>query len=762
MANGDIIAATIAASGWVLEPKVENLSTGGAYDLGYSTDLNPTDADVLLHLTSKTFTAVGGATTGTRTIRGTKAKRKAYPDEATMDETVDGSDVIIRLASSEWIYADDASITADIAAGVYTEGGTPNNAVTGYSVTNNSTQGFFSNIANWSIPIHGRRMGFDELTMSVDSSGYFEVRIMSYHRDGPIPCIKVTAVGQTSLHSETIYLTSESIDQTTYNDAMPIAEFIGSIPISGFTQGELVDIDFIAYPSIGDATVVMDTSATGKSMPTSWPCTQTVICDKNATYGTSIAVIDPISGNDGTGALIDIGSFDSESPPNAFQNIGAAIAGAQTFNNANYGRNEYGGTIIYLKAGNYVWTGYAAPTVASTTYLILAPFPGVSRSAVSITSQATDTDCGTYCKFNNITLNLTSTFLMDKNIYGWFHKCDFTSVGATQMYKAGSIQYITGCDISDLDQGFRGYSTQETYTFARGNTIDTIQEQINAHVFIGNHSTSGALYAKDYITGSGVGVLDGIIHAYNWIYVGADSTYAIGFNETNITANNAIGHAIINNVYEKPTAGSNPLIYVAGDQTEQYTISNIIIWGNTIVGQRCNLAYNDTTLNGIGPAPRLGWSIKGNIMDDFNMVTDVDSHGGTPSGDRTGNHSILHGCGIASNVFAEQLGAAGQYLPEFIGLLSLAGTAITPIDYKVIDNKSSSGDGLGNGDYHLNVDSPAIGLFFEQILMYDINEVARYVDGAAGAYEYPVITGAIMNQLQKNNIGADLFNGSLL
>jgi hypothetical protein len=735
MAIGDIKSCSIESTGWYADIEVEGLSTGGTYNFGYGTDLNPDDANVVFTLISETFNSVGTPTTKSRTIYGTKAKRKAYPDQAVMDETVDGSDVIIRVALSEWIYPNDTSITVDIAGGFYTQGGTSNSAANDLVVTNNSTQGYFPTIANWSIPLHGRRMGFNELTGENNTSGNFEVRLIAYHRDGKVPCIKVTATGVSSAHVETIYLTSESISQSTYNDALPIAEFIGLIPIAGFTQGENVTLNFIAYPNVGDATTVMDSSATGKSMPTSWPCPQIVICDKSHTYGTAVAVVDSVSGNDETGAVTSLELFNPSSPPNSFLTIGGAALAIRTYNNANYSRNEYGGGIIYLKAGNYAFLGGAAITAAvSTTYIQITPFPGVERSNVVFNSQSGSRNIGTYLMLNNVTIN-TTALLSNNTGYTytliWFHKLDFISTGSTHYYAPSGIQYFTANKISFLTQGVIPYTSGEhTYSFVRGNTIDTIQKYCAAHVAIGNLQTSGNLSFQDYH--GGVGALQGCIINYNKMTVTVDFNPSV-YLQIDSAGNNAIGQVIMNNSLEKPVLGSIGLLWVCADGTGQYNIDNVIMEGNTVSGQKSNIAYNDTTLNDVTPpAYRRGWSVKNNFIEALNIVTDVHTHGGLANGYRIGNHSLVHGCGLSGNYHRDKIFLTPG-TPEFIGLNSIFSDA----DPKFVDDQSSGGSGGGDGDYNLQADSPLIGKVLYQKLTYDLDGENREINGAIGSYEYP-------------------------
>lgn len=738
MATGDILSAYIdstEANHWYVNVLIEGLSTGGTYDLGYGSDRKKEDAKFYLTRTVETFDSTGTPTTAQKTVYGTIQKRQAYPNEASADETVSGSDVYIRIALLEPIYAGDTNLLLYMESGVYTESSTPNNAVSGLSVTNNGTLGYFPVIANFSTPIHGRTVGLNELTGERDESGYLEVRVKAYHRDGfsgkPCSVVKITGTGQTSAYSTSVYVTDMTVDQPSYDDALPIAEYIGLLPTAGFTQGELVDIDFEAYPSIGDTAFSTVTQALTYFMPTSHAVTQTVICDRTGGYGTAVAVVDGTSGDDGTGVVTNITLFDDQNPPAAFATVGGAATAMRAYNNSNYSRDQYGG-IIYMQAGSYAFTGGSVTGTTSPNYTVITPFPGVARSAVSITSQATDDAIGTYLMFNNITINSSSTTLVNGSAYVWFHKCNFVLTGTTQQYTVG-IQYFTGNTISSLNQGFISYATRETYTFVRGNSISTISEYCLAHVVIGNRSTSGRITMYDYYTGKPLDKMTGIIVAENWLQLDTDARLVdMG---TDDFGENLIGHAFVNNIFEKPTVGVSPLFWLSGDDSSIAARNNMIVWNNVMVGQRANVAYNDNILNGVGAAPRYGWSLKGNYFDDFNIVTDVDAHGGTPDGVRTGNHSIIHGCGLASNIYGESIGAAGDYLPDFPGLKSQKGTAVSPIDPLFVDNQSGSGSGGGNGDYHLQSGSPLWDIMFDQYVNYDLEGTLRQVDGSAGVYE---------------------------
>lgn len=762
MATGDILSAQIVAgdnTSWYVEVTIEGLSTGGTYDFGYSSSLLTTEAKFRVNATRETFDATGTATTVERVLYGLLEKYQYWDgtegSNTTIDEEISGSNVIVRVALSDWVYSGDI-LTLDVDAGFYTEA-SASNAVTGLSITNNSTANYQPPIANWSIPLYGRTMGLNELTGERDESGVFEVRVKAYHRDGvdgqSVPCVKVTATGQTSAHVETIYLTTETIDQETYGDALPIGEFIGNIPTTNFTDGELVDIDFIAYPSVGDSTSTLSTAdkALSYSWPTSQPITQTVLCDAGGTHGTQVVVVDSTNGDDTTGAVTDITSFDYQTPPSAFQTVQGALEGMYTAN------GRFGG-IIYLQSGDdYDYTGASASSYpgADTQYTIIKPFPGLTKADVTfITASlnyASATD-ETFVMMNDVTLNIpTGQIVVFKGPEAvWFHDVDMQAAGTTTISSEPSMMFFTGSSISSINQGFRPRTTQETYCFMRGNTISVDSEEAVCHVYIGNSQTEGATVLREYVSSNtALTSMYGVIVADNRMSAD-DNQVQIQFG-TDTNGDNTAGIAVVNNLCER-ISGTQYYVLIAGDATGAYTVNNVLVWNNTVVGQRCNMAYNDNSLNvdaGEDPveayeAPRYFWSIKGNIFDDFNSVTDNDGHGGVAGVGRTGNKSILHGVGLSSNCFCERTGAAGSYLPYFDGLNSVVGSSISPIDPLYTEDASATGTGVGGGDYHITESSPAYGIMFNQYLTYDLDGTERVLNGSAGVYEVVVLSTGIV------------------
>jgi len=742
--TSDIIAiripSTTAYSGWEAEIDISGMSTGGTYDFGLGTNNSPTNAKAVFTVTSQGYDDTGAATTITRTVYGTNYVRKIYPDNAQADETNNGgSSVTLRIALSDYIYSGD-TITANIASSFYTNTA-GNNATTSAIVTNSSVEAYPKVIANWSWP------GYSRLTGST-----FTLRATAFHRSAeqgrPVRAVKFTCTDQ---HANTVTntVTSPTVDRA-IGGAVPVVEYIGTLSTATLTQGDTLTCNFKAYPWYGDSNSVLDTSDGINTMPTPLYAPQYYLVDKDNTYGVTVAVVDSVAGNNNTGAAVDYASFDSQNPPAAFLNIYAAANAIAAYNNTNHGgRNNTGAGIIYLKEGSHVWTGgtvTAGGQATAPAWVTVTKFPGTTRANVLISSMSGTKQVGEYLKIEDAKITNSSAIGFTGMDAVWAHNCDIDPASSGTFYD-NPVLYLTNSQFYNSLE-LSTYSTlNASRALVRGNSSATTFADGGikaAYTVLGNHfafDTGNPIYG-DY-AGQTTPAVSNAIYAFNILSQSNAGSPIIGHLNSSLA--NATGTAIIQNVLEN-LSGPTPALQVAADGSTADPVNNILIWNNTIIGQRLNMAYNDHNLNNIGPIYRKSWSVKNNIFDDYNCVTDTDSHGGTPNASRYGNHSVIHGVGFSSNVFLERTGAPGIYLNKFSGLNSVSGVSLNPY---YVDDNSASGDGTGNGDYHLTASSPALNLISsgQNTIPYDIAGNLRYDNGygAAGAYEWdttaPTVTG---------------------
>ena len=234
-------------------------------------------------------------------------------------------------------------------------------------------------------------------------------------------------------HTQTIYATQPSYDSSV-GDAVPVVEYVGSIPTGTATALDALTCNFTAFPWMGDSGA--ETTSTGGTQPTPLPAPLTFVCDTSKTYGQTVARV-ATTGNDSTGTAVDIGSYVPSTTP-AFLTIGKAAAAIGVYNNSNHSRNDVGGGIIYLDNGTYVFTG------SSNTY-------GGGNPATVVHG-------ANYVWFDNCVINTSHTDLLDTN---------------------GS-NIFTRCTITQLGQGLRPFSTQNRpFTLIRGNTFNGFAKAIS-------------------------------------------------------------------------------------------------------------------------------------------------------------------------------------------------------------------------------------------------------------------------------------------
>ena len=738
-ATGDItavrIASAIAYSGWTAEIDIDGLSTGGTYDFGLGANNDPTNAKMVFTVTSQGYDDSGNATTMTRTVYGTNYVRKVYPDNAQAYETDNGGSVTVRVALSDYIYSSD-TVTVTIASSFYTQG-TANNSVTNLAVTNSSVESYPKVIANWSWP------GYDRITGST-----LKLRAVAFHRSAqegrPVRAVKYTCTDQHS-NTATDTVTTPSIDGT-ISDAVPVVEYVGTISTASLTQGDALTCNFIAYPWYGDAGSILNTGDGVNTMPTPLYAPQTYLLDKDNTYGVTVAVVDSVSGDNATGAAVDYAAFDSENPPAAFLNIFAAANAIAAYNNTNHSRNNTGAGIIYLKEGSHVWTGgtvTAGGQATSPSWVTVTKFPGTTRSNVLISTAATTKQVNEKLKLEDVKVTNSTVSGFTGMDTVWVHNSDIAPTGAATFY-VNTVLYITNSQIWNSAE-LKEYSTvNASRALVRGNsTMENFANAAKPYTFIGNSFDTQALGIQGDTPGQTTPAFTNTIYAYNIINQFSATSQIIG--SLNLTSANTHGIAVVQNVFERASGTAPPISIIASDQSTADPVNNVLIWNNSLIGQRLNMAYNDYNLNDVGPVYRKSWSVKNNIFDDYNSVTDIDSHGGTPDNDRYGNHSVIHGAGFSGNVFLERTGASG-YNNKFSGLNSVLGSSLNP---QYVDDNSAVGDGTGNGDYHLTASSPALSLVSsgQALLLYDIAGNLRHNNGygAAGAYEWdvtaPTVTG---------------------
>lgn len=765
-----------ACNGWVLEVDIESANVGGTYSLGIGTRNNTNTATGYCDITGSGYDAAANLITTTRRVYATKPLRKAYnaayvaPYPA--DEIVVSGILTVRLSLSEYAYQSE-TVNCTIAAGLYTQGSVTSGAFSG-STTNASTLTYaeVKPVANWAWP------GWTRVNASLagdgtnNADGSVTVRAVAYHRHAtnakPVAAV-VFSLTNGAITRTTIATTMTS--NATLGDAVRVIEYVGtfsSADIQAFPNGTAATLHFVAYPWIGDATAVLNTATTGFVQPTPVPAERTLLIDYAGTYGTAAAVVDSATGNDTTCQIVAESAFNPNSPPSPpCATINGAAFKMRGFNNTTYGRGDAAG-VIYLQAGNHNWTGSNnVITGVANTWTVIRPFPNVPKSAVIINGMSGNPHLGTgtKIKLQGLTLNISSgpaVVFSSSTQYLWADDCDMTSNATSATIQATSF-FVTRSTIRNCTNCLQSLSTA-FIALARGNSVTSAYlNGASMWTVIGNEIEGNTTFQF-------VSALNNTlpspstwwpIIAYNRVLSLRITTGSpFSYVTTQGTQPVGSGLALVQNVFEYLPSVSTALVRIAADASTVTPIKNIMLWYNTLVGQRVNRGYND---NGTTIRYRQLWSEIGNLYDSAANKSDTFS---PASAQRVGNWPLIYGVGYYGNMNVEAgtpsnpVGLTAIFQLEFPGIYSdyipISATNNTqatiqppansagmrPVNYQqFVSRRAWDGitPGAGNGDYRLLSGSPAISLIPAggAVLPADIEGYPRRNDGvgAAGAYE---------------------------
>jgi hypothetical protein len=754
-AAGDItgvrIAGDAAHNGWTAEIDIEGLSTAGTYAFGMGTNNDPTNAKIVFTVTSPGYDTNGNATTIVRTIYGTQWVRKAYPDQTLADESSSGGTLTVKVSLSDFIYSGDTSITATIASGFYTKTSVPNNAVTAIPVTNNSTLAYPKSIGRWAWP------SFEKVTTDFLLES---VVFNRFARNGkPIAALKYTCTDENS-HTVTQTVNDMTVSTRT-GDQNEVLVYAATIPVTTFTQGDVVTCNFIAYPWVGNSSALLNSDLVanggdGIAQPDERLGPYTVLIDKANSYGGAFAVIDATNGQNSTAATWVYSSQSTaesnyaSAATNSYTTIGNAVQAIKSYNNANHSRNEPGGgTVLLTGTHNWPGTSVASTQGSQDTWFTVTRLSTVTRANAIVNGISTSGINTQRVKFYDVTLFADSSVEAIRGTstttdVNWIDNCIINmSTGSNAPLGAWKISHATRNTITALGGGFVNFSTiRSPYVLVRGNAGPAASGPTGTggiaatfYTLLGNQNIRGVFQA----TGNGAGhqISDNAIAAFNTHYaLGTASGQGWIINSGNPTTLTH-GNAYVQNVVER----MDNLTWATQIDTDVAATNNIIMWHNTVGGARMGVGYNDT---GSTAFLHTNYSFRGNVLEEYANKDDTFP---TANAGRTGAWPVGHHVGGAGN-YIHDSGGTEEWRGEFIGLHTISSITST---WAFVDNAANDagggGDDTGNGDYHLASSSSALNLVASgfAVLPYDLDGNARHNNGfgAAGAYEWDVIAPTV-------------------
>lgn len=755
-AQGDIQGVRIIGdanhNGWVAEIDLESLSAGGTYNLGVTPNTPGSQVDanarIKFHVTSPGYDTNGNATTTTRTVYGTSSLRQPYPNQNTPDETAGAGFVTVRVTLSEFIYAGDV-VTADIGGGFYTQSGTANSNATGLVVTNNSTNTYPKPVGRWAWTPYER----------VNSDFLLEATV--FHRFGrdskPLAAMKFTCTDE---HNNSLSQFVNTMTVSTREDSAgtgnKVLVYATTMPIAGFTQGDVITCNFTAYPWVGNSNSTLNSDLVanggdGFAQPDERLGPFEVLNDKTGAYGAPCAVV-ASTGRASTAATWVYSSCAAAEAAYAgdntlaYNDIGRATQAIRAYNNTNHGHNDPGGGTIELLAQNYTTPGTAPSATLGTqkTWLTIQPASNVPCQTPVINANGNNDLMAQKLKYTCISTATTTgnTFRGDatyKDVL-WLDRMKLNSTEGAPIRYWKTI-YATRNTIDALPRGFSGVYGAATWPSAlvRGNTYTPLNSAIGAPLSASMQAVIGNKNIRVdgvYANNAPRQISDNALYAFNSIFNSNNSTpevYITSGSSTLFTK----GIAIVQNVIEAAQS-SQPVVAIE-NMGGSDSINNLVYWHNTIRGQRSNVAYAADRNHCTEALPFFSnWSWKYNIESNNNRIDeDRSDHGCPADGRRIGNWSMTYMVGGAGNALAAG-GGPSWSAPDYLGLFSQG----NPANEGFVNDRSSAtygGAGGGGGDYRLTASSSLLNIIpaGQAVLPFDLEGKPRYNNGfgALGAYE---------------------------
>ncbi|MDW8414661.1 MAG: hypothetical protein RMK78_04225 [Thermaurantiacus sp.] len=211
---------------------------------------------------------------------------------------------------------------------------------------------------------------------------------------------------------------------------------------------------------------------------------------------------------------------------------------------------------------------------------------------------------------------------------------------------------------------------------------------------------------------------------------------------------------LVNNLFEMAlpdgaiyNGNGNPPVsdphYALGENSWTVAV-DCLFEGNTFVGQRCNLLYNDPpTADPQLQLWHIGNTVRNNVFD--RNSTKHDAFSDPKFGQRPGfvkAWSVLYGVRRFNNAILNRMGTTTSFAHEFFGI----GQIMRPVGSLTDGNSwvkfendlsqlSLSPQSTGGGDYRPRPDSPLVGRASEATLDVDALGVSRHTAFAIGAFE---------------------------
>ena len=696
--------------GWWLDVTIPNVTAGGTLTL--DPDGTP---KLTIPVTSPGYDASGNLGTIARTVIGVKRIAKSYPNDAQAIEVQSGSDVVAAVALSEYIYSGDTVGVGTLAADAYT-----GSAAASLTVTNNSTVAYPKVIADWAcVPKR-------------DWTGDLTLEVVALHKFGqqtlPVRCVKI--VGTDGTNTVTKWTTYEK--STDYGDNLPLWRV--SFNVSEFTAGADVTFNFYAYPWVGDATAVRD--STGGTFPSvTAVAPQVYRCGAISSLKYAYVLT---TGNDGTGA-VDTTRAGAKATP--YLTVAAALAGMFA------AKSDLSQCVLYVGAGTFTWpTANIAgtPKTAANGWLRIEGDPDdadpynncIVQTGGATYPQITNNAAGTmaWIQLKNLscTIAVGAQGLLSGNTGRatlWMDNVKLTnSLTANTAWCSGCYNYFTQVNGQGPNANTRVMQLNSTNIRPQLIRGCTTNRPLSANVLLSSTvsdcSNSGAFSLGDATNLRSSNVIAHNIKVFNY-------SAGTGGITIPLTSGKYLDIALSQVLFEGSAATIQPML--AMGENEASDTENVLIeyltscggaGGGTDVAMRMNIHNDPTTVPTTTVSDQASYkefTLRNSLLK-WAAIKDDHYHGANEAD--TGAQYLVqgwqkrYGVGFRSNTSAY---SPDEWAPEYFGIGSARSQAATFVDAAADNYKPTAG----------------FAVCAVQSLKYDLNGVTRRTDGtgACGALE---------------------------
>ena len=736
-ATGDIVSAKVTADGIYVDVAFSGFTASNLYDFHLTSVTNifegrtnvhykPSSTTPSLTVFSPGFDSTGTSNWTSRTVYVVNSVRKAYPDHAQNQETEGGGNVTNRMLLAETVCVNDGAITMSMAANTYSN----NNAVTGLSVVNNSTEPYYQSIANWT------DVGWQQMTGTT-----FRVRAVGFSgsaKDGqPLALMRFIARDGTS--TITNDQTEMKIDYT-LPDPRPTAEYYADFTLASFVDHSNVRFDFIAFPHRGRTNEIFSTTWDTYTGMTPLPTSITNLSDKDNDYSTFIAVVEKINGVDADGRATNV-ALGSVNSAHYFKTITAAWNAVTASNNCCAPQTTHntpgGGKVAILTTAvtGYVWTeGTLSAGAQSLAACWAETFTYPGNAPFIITNRVDSRNVGHRTKISGATLAWEDPAVPFNAIGAlWFDRCNWNSSGSSAGIQSVTNVFLTWNNATNFGQGLRGVNNQDTaFRLVRGCNLNYLSADCLFYTWVGNERTltNGASFSlHDAVTGSSAPQQQyGILYNNRLTFWTDNPSFSIGASH-----DVQKGVAIVQNIFERCATDHLPVVGLVSSGNNDGT--NVLVWHNAFLGERVADVFSSqsetTTIW------RKQCEMRNNIWDLCGFKKDTEAGG--EDADRIGNWQPLQLVDGSGNIFTETTvnSAAAGFPPIFRGLYNSYPANTNNFNYAQFVNRaaySGGAGGSGGGNYKTLSYAPGLQMMVDWVLPFDIEGNRRGKSDPVGPY----------------------------